>query len=58
MQSEFFLFEVIIVLLAGFFHGVVGFGFPMIATPLFVLFLDLSILQRDINKAKDFIKQT
>lgn len=41
MQSEFFLFEVIIVLLAGFFHGVVGFGFPMIATPLFVLFLDL-----------------
>ena len=41
MQSEFLLFEVIIVLLAGFFHGVVGFGFPMIATPLFVLFLDL-----------------
>lgn len=41
MQSDFFLFEVLIVLLAGFFHGVVGFGFPMIATPLFVLFLDL-----------------
>ncbi|QIR76279.1 sulfite exporter TauE/SafE family protein [Sulfurospirillum diekertiae] len=41
MQSDFFIFEILIVLLAGFFHGIVGFGFPMIATPLFVLFLDL-----------------
>lgn len=41
MLSDFFLFEVLIVLFAGFFHGIVGFGFPMIATPLFVLFLDL-----------------
>jgi len=41
MFGEFFLFEVLIVLVAGFFHGIVGFGFPMIATPLFVIFLDL-----------------
>ena len=41
MQDEFFVFEIVIVLLAGFFHGIVGFGFPMVATPLFVLFLDL-----------------
>lgn len=41
MQSDVFVFEILIVLLAGFFHGIVGFGFPMIATPLFVLFLDL-----------------
>ena len=41
MESDFFIFEILIVLLAGFFHGIVGFGFPMIATPLFVLFLDL-----------------
>jgi len=41
MFGEFFIFEVLIVLVAGFFHGIVGFGFPMIATPLFVLFLDL-----------------
>lgn len=43
MFGEFFLFEVLIVLVAGFFHGIVGFGFPMIATPLFVLFLDLKL---------------
>ncbi|WP_263832201.1 sulfite exporter TauE/SafE family protein [Sulfurospirillum oryzae] len=43
MQGEFFAFEILIVLLAGFFHGIVGFGFPMIATPLFVLFLDLKL---------------
>lgn len=41
MFGEFFLFEVLIVLVAGFFHGIVGFGFPMVATPLFVIFLDL-----------------
>ncbi|ATB68424.1 hypothetical protein SJPD1_0295 [Sulfurospirillum diekertiae] len=41
MENDFFIFEILIVLLAGFFHGIVGFGFPMIATPLFVLFLDL-----------------
>lgn len=43
MFGEFFIFEIAIVLLAGFFHGMVGFGFPMIATPLFVLFLDLKL---------------
>ena len=43
MFDEFFFFEVIIVVFAGFFHGVVGFGFPMIATPLFLLFLDLKL---------------
>lgn len=43
MFSEFFIFEIAIVLLAGFFHGMVGFGFPMIATPLFVIFLDLKL---------------
>lgn len=41
MFDTYFVFEVMIVLFAGFFHGIVGFGFPMIATPLFVLFLDL-----------------
>lgn len=41
MQSEIFIFEIVIVLFAGFIHGIVGFGFPMIATPLFVLFVDL-----------------
>lgn len=43
MFGEFFIFEIAIVLFAGFFHGIVGFGFPMIATPLFVLFLDLKL---------------
>lgn len=41
MESNLLFFEILIVFLAGFFHGIVGFGFPMIATPLFVLFLDL-----------------
>lgn len=41
---DFYLFiEVLIVFLAGFFHGIVGFGFPMVATPLFALFLDLKL---------------
>jgi uncharacterized protein len=43
MFGDFFLFEVLIVLVAGFFHGIVGFGFPMVATPLFALFLDLKL---------------
>ena len=41
MFDDFLVFEVAIVFVAGLFHGIVGFGFPMIATPLFVLFLDL-----------------
>ncbi len=41
MFSEFFFFEAFIVLLSGIVHGVFGFGFPMISTPLFALFMDL-----------------
>ena len=33
--------ELCIVLFSGFVHGVLGFGFPMIATPLFALVVDL-----------------
>ncbi|WP_333803129.1 sulfite exporter TauE/SafE family protein [Sulfurospirillum sp.] len=43
MFDEFFIFEIFIVFFASFFHGIVGFGFPMVATPLFVLFLDLKL---------------
>ena len=43
MESDYFFFELLIVLFAGFFHGIVGFGFPMIATPLFVIFIDLKL---------------
>ncbi len=41
MLSEFFIYEALIVLLAGFIHGSIGFGFPMIATPLLATFMDL-----------------
>lgn len=41
MVSEFFAYELAIVLLSGIVHGVLGFGFPMISTPLFALFMDL-----------------
>lgn len=41
MFDGYFFLEIAIVLGAGFFHGIVGFGFPMVATPLFALFLDL-----------------
>lgn len=40
-MGEFFTFELIIVLCSGIVHGVLGFGFPMISTPLFALFMDL-----------------
>jgi len=39
--NEFFWYEALIVLFAGIVHGTLGFGFPMMATPLFALFLDL-----------------
>lgn len=41
LGSEFFVYEAFIVFFAGIVHGVLGFGFPMLATPLFALFLDL-----------------
>lgn len=41
MLGEFFAFEMMIVLCSGIVHGVLGFGFPMISTPLFALFVDL-----------------
>ncbi|MBV5279131.1 MAG: sulfite exporter TauE/SafE family protein [Campylobacteraceae bacterium] len=41
MISEVFFYEVVIVLLAGFVHGSIGLGFPMIATPLLATFMDL-----------------
>ena len=41
MFSEFFFFEAFIVLISGMVHGIFGFGFPMISTPLFALFMDL-----------------
>ncbi|AFL67597.1 sulfite exporter TauE/SafE family protein [Sulfurospirillum barnesii] len=39
--NDFFWYEALIVLFAGIVHGTLGFGFPMMATPLFALFLDL-----------------
>jgi uncharacterized protein len=41
MIGEFFLFEACIVFFSGIAHGVLGFGFPMLSTPLFALFMDL-----------------
>ncbi|MDD3323640.1 MAG: sulfite exporter TauE/SafE family protein [Sulfurospirillaceae bacterium] len=40
-MSEFFIAEALIVLFSGIIHGVLGFGFPMIATPLLATFMDL-----------------
>ncbi len=40
-MDNYFLWEVAIVLLSGIVHGVVGFGFPMVATPLLATFMDL-----------------
>lgn len=41
MMGEYFFFEASIVFVSGIVHGVLGFGFPMLATPLFALFMDL-----------------
>lgn len=40
-MSEYFFWEVLIVFASGMVHGIVGFGFPMIATPLLATFMDL-----------------
>lgn len=40
-MDTFFISEVLIVFIAGVIHGTVGFGFPMIATPLLATFMDL-----------------
>lgn len=40
-MSELFIYEALIILLAGIVHGSIGFGFPMIATPLLATFMDL-----------------
>lgn len=41
MFGDFFAYEAVIVLVSGIVHGVLGFGFPMISTPLFALMVDL-----------------
>lgn len=41
MEYEFLIYLTGIVFFAAFIHGGVGFGFPMIATPLIALFTDL-----------------
>ncbi len=41
LGNEIFWYEACIVFFAGIVHGILGFGFPMLATPLFAVFLDL-----------------
>ncbi len=41
MFDALFFFEISVAFVAGVVHGVFGFGFPIIATPLFALFVDL-----------------
>ncbi len=41
METNFLWIELLIVLFSGIFHGMLGFGFPMIATSLFAIFMDL-----------------
>jgi hypothetical protein len=41
MFGDFFAFEIVVVLISGIVHGVLGFGFPMISTPFFALIVDL-----------------
>lgn len=41
METEFLLFLGVIVFFASLVHGSIGFGFPMIATPLIALFTDM-----------------
>ena len=41
MEFEFYIYLTIILTFAAFIHGSVGFGFPMIATPLIAIFTDL-----------------
>ena len=41
MFGDYFAYEAGIVLISGIVHGVLGFGFPMISTPLFALMVDL-----------------
>lgn len=41
MLDDFFLIQALIVLCSGIVHGVFGFGFPMISTPLFAIMMDL-----------------
>ncbi|MDD2383199.1 MAG: sulfite exporter TauE/SafE family protein [Sulfurospirillaceae bacterium] len=40
-MDDYFFWEVLIVFASGMVHGIVGFGFPMIATPLLATFMDL-----------------
>lgn len=41
MIDSLLLFEGTVALVAGAIHGVLGFGFPLISTPLFAIFMDL-----------------
>lgn len=41
MFDALFAYEIMIALAASFVHGIFGFGFPIVATPLFALFMDL-----------------
>ena len=41
MLDDFFIIQALIVLCSGIVHGVFGFGFPMISTPLFAIMMDL-----------------
>jgi len=41
MFDSLFWVQALIVLLSGIAHGVLGFGFPMISTPLFAIMMDL-----------------
>jgi len=41
MPDGLLLFEIGVAVMGGLVHGTLGFGFPIIATPLFALFMDL-----------------